>query len=91
MLRQWSGHELVTDLLDSVDMRAVHCRRRHDLRIGATMTGHEVFLYGHTLLVQRRYGRWTWTVEFPDGSSIEGWTFSKRGAYRACFHAVPRG
>ncbi len=55
------------------------------------MNGHEILLWDHTLLVQRRYGRWTWTVEFPDGSSIEGWTFSKRGAYRACFHAVPRG
>ncbi len=49
-----------------------------------------VYYSGHTLLVARRYGRWIWAVEFPDGSSIEGWTFSKRGAYRAAFNVVPR-
>ncbi len=50
----------------------------------------EVYLWGHTLLVQRRYARWIWSVEFPDGSEICGWTFSKRGAYRAAFNMVPR-
>jgi hypothetical protein len=40
------------------------------------------------LLVQRRLGVWQWSVEFADGTSVEGWTFSKRGAYRACFAAV---
>jgi hypothetical protein len=47
-----------------------------------------VYLWGNTLLVQRRLGVWVWTVEFADGSTVEGWTFSKRGAYRACFAAV---
>ncbi len=50
-----------------------------------------VYLWGHTLLVQRRLFRWCWTVEYADGSSIEGWTFSKRAAYRVAFHMVPRG
>jgi hypothetical protein len=49
-----------------------------------------VFYNAHTLLVQRRYARWCWSVEFPDGSEICGWTFSKRGAYRAAFNVVPR-
>jgi hypothetical protein len=47
-----------------------------------------VYLWGNTLLVQRRLGVWVWTVEFADGSTVEGWTFSKRGAYRACFRVV---
>ncbi len=50
----------------------------------------EVYYNEHTLLVQRRLGHWIWTVEFPDGSEIVGWTFSKRGAYRAAFNVVPR-
>ncbi len=54
------------------------------------MNGHPVFYKEYTLLVQRGLLRWWWTVEFPDGSSIEGWTFGKRAAYRAAFNMVPR-
>ena len=49
----------------------------------------EVWFMGHTILVRRTWWRWCWSVEYPDGSSIEGWTFGKRAAYRAVFNMVP--
>ena len=63
----------------------------YDRRFGTPSPRYRPFLLsGHTLLVQRRLTRWCWSVEYPDGSTIYGWTFSKRGAYRAAFHLVPR-
>jgi hypothetical protein len=57
-------------------------------RTGDRRMSRPVYFEGHTLLVQRRLGVWQWSVEVADGTSVEGWTFSKRGAYRACFAAV---
>lgn len=45
--------------------------------------------YDHLWVVDRDDDRWCWSVEYPDGSEVCGWTFRKQAAYRAAFNMVP--